>query len=377
MRSLNVAVLVCLLVLVFGFPAFAQEEFTAQEADDFQGQFSMGIGLTGFSSSTSFVMSDAHGVSYDVMSLLMNEAARERMGVSKDQFADLWAVKTELDEKVGSMTLSATYSDEERDKLKGIFFEAESEMRSMLSADQFSALQFERARRGIEQVGAKYLAAPMVAKSLGLSEDTAKRIGKLRAGFVQQMKATRLEMLKAANEKLIKSLNGSQQEKMAELLAKETRKKFVAAELFVGSKVVRQKAKPWGEKHLKAIGLKSVQRKLRLSESQLERVGLLEKDLPELGESIVAILNDEQLAKLDQRTIRGEVKRLGTVGILADGLIGQRLGLSDEERKQLFEFGKDLRADLDLELEQTSVDLAVREFGLREDQAKRMSSFLR
>ena len=106
-------------------------------------------------------------------------------------------------------------------------------------------------------------------------------------------------------------------------------------------------------------------------------INSLEKDSPGLEESISAILSNEQLVKLDQRTMLGEIRKLGSVNSILSGLIGQRLDLSDGDRDQVFEPGKDLQAKLEVDLEQTAIDLAVQEFGLEEVQAKRILSILR
>lgn len=377
MRSFNVAVFVCWLVLSVGTAAMGQEELTPQEADDFQGRISVGLGLAGFTSTTEFVMADQHGVTYDVMSLLKNRSARERIGVSEEYYAELSDLQTELKTKMDSMTVSAAYVEEERDKLKALFLKTEAELRQSLNAEQFSMLKFERARNGIKMVGLTYLADPEVASSLGITVETAKLIGKLRNSHRQQMKTLELRFLKEANEKLIKSLSESQLEKVGNLLDKETRRQFLKADLFANGKDSRRQSKPWSKKYLSSIGLKSVQRKLGLSQGQLEQVGQLDEQDPELEKSIADILTQEQLLKLDQRGIRAGAKKLGTVNLMTDGFLGQRLALSDEERDRLFDFGKELNVELARQLEQASEGWAVKVLGSSEDQAQKMTAVLR
>jgi hypothetical protein len=354
-----------------------QEELTPQEADDFQGRISVGLGLAGFTSTTEFVMADQHGVTYDVMSLLKNRSARERIGVSEEYYAELSDLQTELKTKMDSMTVSAAYVEEERDKLKALFLKTEAELRQSLNAEQFSMLKFERARNGIKMVGLTYLADPEVASSLGITVETAKLIGKLRNSHRQQMKTLELRFLKEANEKLIKSLSESQLEKVGNLLDKETRRQFLKADLFANGKDSRRQSKPWSKKYLSSIGLKSVQRKLGLSQGQLEQVGQLDEQDPELEKSIADILTQEQLLKLDQRGIRAGAKKLGTVNLMTDGFLGQRLALSDEEKDRLFDFGKELNVELARQLEQASEGWAVKVLGSSEDQAQKMTAVLR
>ena len=83
-----------------------------------------------------------------------------------------------------------------------------------------------------------------------------------------------------------------------------------------------------------------------------------------MQDSIDSILTDEQLAKLDQRAILLDLRKLGSVNSIRSGLIGDRLALSTDEKDRMFELGKDLQAELELELEQAAVNLAVQEFGL-------------
>lgn len=376
MRSSNVAVFVCWLVLSVGTVAVAQEEFTPQEAKDFKGQYSVGIGLAGFTSSTDYVMADDHGIGYDVMSLLRNPAARERIGVSEDHYAELSDLQVELKTKMESMHLSA-YAEEERDKLKALFFETEAEMRQELNAEQLSMLKFERARNGIEVMGPSYLAEPEIASSLGITVEAATLIGERRNSYRQQMKTLKLNLLKEANEKLIESLTAPQLERMGDIFDEKTRKQFLETALFAEGKLVRRKSKPWAKKYLSWVGLNSVQRKLSLSQGQLQRIDQLEEEQPELEKSIADILTPEQLHLLDRRGVRAGVRKPGTVNLMTDGLVGQKLDLKDEEKDQMFELGKELHTNLESQMEQASKDWAVKEFGPDEDQAKQMTAVMR
>ena len=65
-----------------------------------------------------------------------------------------------------------------------------------------------------------------------------------------------------------------------------------------------------------------------------------------------------------QRAILLDLRKLGSVNSIRSGLIGDRLALSTDEKDRMFELGKDLQAELELELEQAAVNLAVQEFGL-------------
>ena len=376
MRLLNVAALVCLLVHCFGFSILAQDEFTHEETKDFKARKLIGVGVTGVFSKTEFVMSDEHEINYDVMSLLKDKSSRKRMGISEDRYLELITARRELDKTIHT-TYSTAFSEEDNDKIEALFFEAETKTRGMLGAEQLSMLKFERARKGVKLVGLDYLGSPSVSASFGLPEEAAKLIVERHKNYQKQLKATKLELLKAANRKLIASLSQSQLEKMEELIEEETRKKLVASALFVGEKVVRKKSTPQAKKSLFTVRLSSVERKLELSQEQIDRISLLEKDSPGLQDSINSILTDEQLAKLNQRTILLDLRKLGSVNSITSGLIGNRLALSTDEKDRMFELGKDLLAEFESELRQAAIDLAVEEFGLEEGQADRISSMLR
>ena len=358
------------------WPAFAQEIGSSDASDDFQISKSVGIGLTGFSTSTDYSLIDSHDVPYDTMSLLKTQQVREEAGVSEDDYADMWEARTEMIEEMESLTLSAIYDGEQRDKLKSMFIEADAEFQAMLNADQLSKLCFERARIGIEQVGPIYLADPVIARTLGLSEKVAEQISQRSERFLKSHKARKRELLNAANQKLIESLTESQQSELESLLTEKLRSKFLVHELFQKNKVERGKSIRLGLKQFFMLRSRSVQRKLELSENQVDRFKTLNRRDPELDASLRELLTDEQSLELFQLALNQELKKAGTVNLLSDGIVGQKLKLSVEQSDDVFELGKDTHADLISQYSAASRNLLVEEFEVPSDHASKIAEIL-
>jgi hypothetical protein len=89
--------------------------------------------------------------------------------------------------------------------------------------------------------------------------------------------------------------------------------------------------------------LKWTQRKLELSESQIEHFETLDScDIATLSE----ILDTEQLQKLNAIILKNELKNRGTVATTCSGHLGRLLELSNDDADALFESGKQIFADM-------------------------------
>ncbi len=357
----------------FGQGAIAQVDSETDAADDFQISKSVGIGLAGFTTQTNFSMTDSHGVSYNAMSLLGSKQTRETIELSEDDYADMQATQAEMVEELESMTLSAIYSDEHRDRLKSRFMKVEREFREKLDDHQLTQLGFARARIGIDQVGLSYLAEPDVAKEIGLSEKVADAIREQSKDFINEMNSQNLELLKKANHKLIESLTQSQQSEMKSLLSEQSRSRFLMTGLFLEGRVDRRKSVQLGFKLNSMLRRSSIQRELKLSVEQTEQFKKIDKRDPELESLIAANLTESQLADLFQFAFAERLDNCGTVNLMSTGILGQKLGLSDEEVDEMFAVGKELQDRLVQQQEELSKGLVVAKFGVSKDQAVKIA----
>ena len=366
------------VVMVFGLSAigrltFAQDDVTGRTNDDFQISKAIGISLAGVNTFTQYSMTDSHGLRYDTMSLLQSPQVRESIGLSADAYADMRATQLEMVEELEALTISAAYNEEHRDKIKARFTEIEQELNEILSSGQIDQLVVERVKVGIEKVGVKYLVDPDVSKTIGLSKKAAESVRDQSSSFLKSLKARRAELLRNANQELVDSLSKSKRTEFDKILDEKAGKKFLAREMFVGHRAERRKSIRLSFKLYSMLRSKAMQRKLELSENQIEQFNEIKRRGSENADSIETLLNGEQKSHIFQLAFDEEIRKFGTVNFISSGILGQQLKLTDEEVDGLFERGKELHAEMLRQLDASSQELAVTKFGVSNELAGKIS----
>ncbi len=334
--------------------------------DDFQIAKSVGIGLTGVTTSTQLVVQDDFGVAYDTYSLLQQPSVRQSVGVSDEAFASIAETRAELVTEIESMVVSAVYSDEYRDKIRARFFDVEEEICSTLTDEQLKSLKFARVKVGVEKNGPKYLSNPHVAESLGIPETSAKQFAK--SGDLQkQIRSRKKELLREANQNLIEFLSETEQATFHEVFDEKSQDDFLEADLIVDVKG-KQHA-DLDSKRRSILKRRYVRRKLELTSGQIAK-------LEASDEASLDFLDQVQRTKVDRMVIVPEVKKRGTVVSLSAGFLSQLLSMDDERREELSEFGKELNERLENDAAKMTRKLLVKRFELTADKANEVAKLL-
>lgn len=342
-----------------------------EEHDPFQTRIMLGLGLGGVEKNLDFVMVDENGFEFDTMSLLKHPNVRNGIGMDEAQYSELYAVwedrKRELTSKVRKDALDLI---EAKDLSKAMFLEGEVEMRELLSAEQLLGLEQARVQLAIQRHGAAAaLGASDVREQLGLTDSDVESIKQRTNNLDQQVAEFRKNETAAANQALLEKAKelATDESLIGQLIDDEQLKEeYVKSELFPYNKATQSPKKSRSD-ILRLVKLKSVRNEARITEDQYEQIKELQAESRGSSTSnadpthtrLKEILSTEQLATLNQTVVVRESKRVGTVSATSHGFMAKKLGLTDETKKELFEFGVELQESVNEKVARKKSDLIL------------------
>lgn len=347
------------------------------EAPNFSFSTSVGMSLSGPVYKSEFKMVDELGLEYDVMSLLKNEAVRDDIELTEDQYAAMTKVKNTLNANVAEFIQSMT--SEKMESVKSQIIATEAQLAAMLKPEQFQRLQQLKNQMGINRFGlASYLNTKSMLTGMGLSPDAAEQFKSKTEELKEELKSKMAEANREANVKLLERVSKRQRDKVKNLLGEDNYEKFLASKLFSDSKPKLRKLNRNQVSMLYALQSPKVRKELeivddqyndirelkseydhRLSDASEELFGQFTdgtpvteraKKLKELSDEshlefeseLRRVLLDFQSKRLDQIVAELETTRMGTVGSLCYGLLSKKLSIKEDEIESLFETGMEL-----------------------------------
>lgn len=349
-------IVICCLVLTFGASLFASEligqEKPANRDGDFELTFQIGLGLPGVKTGASYGLKDSHDVYYDTMALLNNPNVRQEVGLDEDSYRELWDARSEAVSEIDKLTMAAALDEEERARMKVIYMNAEQELKSQFTDAQLSTLRLARAQVGIEKVGLQYLEIPQMAKLFGISPEAAKLLGENGEQVFLELKKEILALRKEANKQLIKQLSETDRSKLENLISDKTAASMMASRLFLKGRVEKKKIIKLGPKLVLMLRSKLIQKKLVLSDAQIDQLQNLKGRDENAIKKARDVLAADQWKTLLQLAIEEALKKSGTVNLISTGIVAELLELSEENAKSLFEAGKRINKEMVSKLEQ-------------------------
>ena len=114
---------------------------------------------------------------------------------------------------------------------------------------------------------------------------------------------------------------------------------------------------------LRQASLRSVQKKLKLTESQVSKIKTLREELETEEESyrmvkdqLASSLDESQMRTLNKQLLTKHLERFGTVTTLSSGFISALLDIEDAEADELYEQGQTIRKEFLQQLSSTKME---------------------
>ena len=339
--SLIPRLLYCCIPAVALFVATANQGDcqTVEEFKDVKYSTGAKLGLNGFEQFSKLSLVDELGFEYDVISLLGDNQVRSVIGIDNQSFQQMRDLHNQFVNEIS--ILSDLTNEKTQTEVKARFYGLQGQLADMLSDDQFDRLQQVKTQKGIERYGLKkFLATTHMRQSLGLDQSTIDAIGSNDSMFEVDLKSLYVH----ANRELVKALSEKQQTEFKSCFT-DFDEEFLTQPLYKNGR-----SKPVTESEtkkflLRMLGRTSIQRKLELSETQIEKLNTARKD-NDSSLTITDVLNDKQSRDFYQLVKKSELSRWGTVGALSLGYVRQLLGITDSQSKELAQLGKRLQSDM-------------------------------
>ncbi len=324
---------------------------------NFRVAISQSIGLGGFTTTTQFMLVDESGFRYDTMTLLANDSVKQSLNLSDEQnelIGESWLnTKEEMEAKL----LSAITSDTTRDEVESIFLAHQAEVLSLMNEDQAERFEAMKAGLAIESVGiAKFLSTKRTREEFGLTDAQVEKIDKQGAKFEKNLKLELRELMRQSNLALIGKLSDAQQQALKELLNEKQFNGLINSSLFASRKLASSDSPYLNDsRNHTELFVACLARKNReqanMTDSQYAKMRELRRDAKKLTDlefetRLNAILSTDQIDVLAIAGIVKQIKKHGSVNSISNGILANKLGLSDEERESLFAFGNELQEDL-------------------------------
>jgi len=270
---------------------------------------------------------------------VISEIKREACADLADMIADS---KRKFAEAPSGLTSVADIERSYKKSLEDRFYTALDDIKATLDEDQLSRLEQIKHHNGIKQLGlAKYLGS---SRFNGLaSDEDAKSLEQMAVEYERLSKANALELLKAANKKLLGELTSEQQKQYSEEFGADFTEALVGTAMFTRAYSAKKKIAKRKTNLYRILKVKKVRTSIGLSENEYSAIKKLDdKHRDQLSEKLLP----PQRRKLAEKVVLRDLHRMGTVNSLTCGYLRDILEIDDEQAEKLSAVGKKINAEL-------------------------------
>ena len=317
------------------------------------------FGLTDSSAQTTtyhFGMRDKNGYQYETLDLIKPRVVDELelspkqvdviSGIKSEAYADLVKMisdsKRKFAEAPSGTVSAADFERSYKESLEEKFYSALADIKSTLDEAQLSKLEQINHQNGIKQLGlAKYLSSSHF--NVSISDEDAKALQQVAVQFEKLSKENSLDLLKAANKKLLGKLTSEQQKQLAAEFKSGFTETLLATAMFTrnyspNKKLVNRKTNLY-----RILKLKNIRTSIGLSEKEYSEIKELDV---ELRDQLNEKLTSTQSMKLKETVVSRDLNQMGTVNSITSGHLRDVLEIDDEQANRLYAAGKKINVEL-------------------------------
>lgn len=330
--------MICFAVTLIALsnPVLAQDDNSKESEVETHFKVTMGVslGFNGLSTFYSLGLVDENDFSYDVISVLNPETAKE-IGLSDDQYNEILAISRSIKKELTDEFTQDAF-EVDKAKFEAKFKAAESEMMALMKDEQLQRFDNVRHQMGIRGVGlGKYLASSHFKGQFQLSESQQKKLGSISKKINSEAK----KLLRIANEKLLKQLSKKQLETISEILGPDFEEKFVNTNMFTKLNLHSSRPTKRDNSLVRFARSIKVRKKLGVTDSEYARIKKLKMDQVE---KLSEILSEEQIQELKQLAVSADLGRMGTVHSLCGGFLKDVADCDSEKAAETYKAAKEI-----------------------------------
>ena len=288
---------------------------------------SVGLNLSGVISTTDIKLVDELGMEYDTFSLLKSDIIKEEIGLSDEQYVDIYRLHSELVKEVESELTDLMRADKGRKEyFEQRLYEVEDAMTDLLDDTQSVRLSQVKMQAGIARFGMnKFLSMKHVQEHLKLNPEKLDAINLAGTEAESDSAETMKQMFVSANEQLIAELSIEQREQIEGLFGDDILEALLAKPLFSGKNHKSLSDRIVRTSLVQLIRNSQVAKELELEADQSQQITELRRDLFEVEQFGPAIEEGPE-----QRAV-GEIQQ--TFSCETDRSLGHRAWIG----KRLFD----------------------------------------